>query len=117
LSSPGVTPRGSRIRTGICFRCERAAGHCGAEGAPANGGQDTGKVDVTVKVDGNGSRTTNGTEGTDLRTDLLFGQNRNDALNGLDGNDLLCSLPLFTKCLEGRRSRKLVSSVLYIRSR
>jgi len=45
---------------------------------------------VTVKVDGNGSKTTNGTEGTDLRTDLLFGQNGNDALNSLDGNDLLC---------------------------
>ena len=44
---------------------------------------------MTVKVDGNGSRTTNGTEGTDLRTDLLFGQNGNDALNGLDGNDTL----------------------------
>lgn len=53
-------------------------------------GQNTGKVEVTLKVDGNGSRTTNGTEGTDLRTDLLFGQNGNDALNGLDGKDLLC---------------------------
>jgi catechol 2,3-dioxygenase-like lactoylglutathione lyase family enzyme len=32
-SFPGVTPRGSRIRTGICFRCERVAGHFGAQGA------------------------------------------------------------------------------------
>jgi hypothetical protein len=35
-------------------------------------GQDTGTVDVTVTVDGNGSKTTNGTGGADL----LFGQNR-----------------------------------------
>jgi hypothetical protein len=33
LSFPGVTPRGSRIRTGISFRCERVARHLGAEGA------------------------------------------------------------------------------------
>ena len=31
LEFPGVTPRGSRIRTGICFRCEKVAGHFGAE--------------------------------------------------------------------------------------
>jgi hypothetical protein len=29
----GVTPRGSRIRTGICFRCERVARRFGAEEA------------------------------------------------------------------------------------
>jgi Ca2+-binding RTX toxin-like protein len=56
------------------------------DGGTANGGKDTGKLDVTVKVDGNGSRTTNGTAGADM----IFGQNGNDALNGLDGNDLLC---------------------------
>jgi hypothetical protein len=43
-------------------------------------------VAITVKVDGNGSKATNGTAGTDL----LFGQNGNDVLNGSDGNDLLC---------------------------
>ena len=43
-----------------------------------------------MKVDGNGSRATNGTAGTEQRTDLLFGQNGNDTLNGMDGNDLLC---------------------------
>jgi Ca2+-binding RTX toxin-like protein len=53
-------------------------------------GAATGTVTLTVVVDGNGARTTNGTPGTNLRTDLLFGQNGNDMLNGLDGNDLLC---------------------------
>ena len=43
-----------------------------------------------MKVDGNGSKTTVGTEGTNLRTDMLFGQNGNDVLKGLDGKDLLC---------------------------
>jgi Ca2+-binding RTX toxin-like protein len=49
-------------------------------------GQVSDNVDIAVKVDGNGSRTTNGTAGADM----LFGQNGNDVLNGLDGNDLLC---------------------------
>jgi Ca2+-binding RTX toxin-like protein len=48
--------------------------------------QDTGKVDLTIKVDGNGSRTTNGTTGPDL----LFGQNGEDVLMGMGANDLLC---------------------------
>jgi CSLREA domain-containing protein len=48
--------------------------------------EDTGTVNVTVIVDGNGSKTTNGTGGADM----IFGQNGNDVLNGLDGNDLLC---------------------------
>jgi Ca2+-binding RTX toxin-like protein len=60
------------------------------DGGTANGGKDTGTVEVTVKVDGNGSKTINGTEGTNLRTDMIFGQNGNDVLKGLDGNDLLC---------------------------
>jgi VCBS repeat-containing protein len=50
------------------------------------GGATGNVVALTVKVDGNGSRTTNGTAGTDL----LFGQNGDDTLNGLEKNDLLC---------------------------
>jgi VCBS repeat-containing protein len=49
-------------------------------------GEDTGTVDITLKADGNGSKTTNGTPGADI----LFGQNGNDTLGGGDGNDLLC---------------------------
>jgi dipeptidyl aminopeptidase/acylaminoacyl peptidase len=49
-------------------------------------GEDTGTLEITLKADGNGSRTTNGTAGADI----LFGQNGNDVLNGLDGNDLFC---------------------------
>jgi CSLREA domain-containing protein len=49
-------------------------------------GEDTGTLDITLKADGTGSKTTNGTPGADM----IFGQNGNDVLNGLDGNDLLC---------------------------
>jgi subtilisin-like proprotein convertase family protein len=46
----------------------------------------TSDLKLTVKADGNGSRTIDGTAGTDL----LFGQNGNDVLNGFGSNDLLC---------------------------
>jgi subtilisin-like proprotein convertase family protein len=49
-------------------------------------GEDEGTVNVRVIVDGNGSKTTNGTPGADI----LFGQNGNDVLNGSGSNDLLC---------------------------
>jgi hypothetical protein len=49
-------------------------------------GEDEGTVNVSVRVDGNGSRTTNGTAGADM----IFGQNGNDVLNGSGSNDLLC---------------------------
>jgi Ca2+-binding RTX toxin-like protein len=49
-------------------------------------GMATADLKLTVKVDGNGSRTTNGTTGPDL----LFGQNGDDVLNGRAANDLLC---------------------------
>jgi Ca2+-binding RTX toxin-like protein len=49
-------------------------------------GVATADLKLTVKVDGNGSRTTTGTTGPDL----LFGQNGNDVLNGSGSNDLLC---------------------------
>jgi hypothetical protein len=51
-----------------------------------DGAGATDTVTLTVVVDGNGSKTINGTAGADM----IFGQNGNDALNGLDGNDLLC---------------------------
>jgi Ca2+-binding RTX toxin-like protein len=50
------------------------------------GGARGNVVALTVTVDGNGSRTTNGTEGTDL----FLGLNGDDVMNGLAGNDLLC---------------------------
>jgi hypothetical protein len=49
-------------------------------------GEDEGTVNVRVIVDGNGSKTTNGTGSADM----IFGQNGNDVLNGLGSNDLLC---------------------------
>jgi VCBS repeat-containing protein len=49
-------------------------------------GEDTGTVDISLKADGNGSRTTNGT----ADADMIVGQNGNDVLNGLGANDLLC---------------------------
>jgi VCBS repeat-containing protein len=49
-------------------------------------GEDTGTVNITLKADGNGSKTTDGTGGADM----LFGQNGDDTLNGSDKNDLLC---------------------------
>jgi VCBS repeat-containing protein len=49
-------------------------------------GQDSGTVEVTVKVGGNGNDTLAGGTGADL----LFGQNGNDTLTGGDGYDLLC---------------------------
>jgi VCBS repeat-containing protein len=49
-------------------------------------GVATSDLKLTVKVDGNGSRTTGGTGGTDM----IFGQNGDDVLNGSAGNDLLC---------------------------
>jgi CSLREA domain-containing protein len=49
-------------------------------------GEDEGTVNVRVIVDGNGSKTTDGTGGADM----IFGQNGNDVLNGLGSNDLLC---------------------------
>jgi Ca2+-binding RTX toxin-like protein len=55
-------------------------------GEPLREAKATANVAITVKVDGNGSRTTDGTE----RTDLLFGQNGEDTLNGSRANDLLC---------------------------
>jgi subtilisin-like proprotein convertase family protein len=49
-------------------------------------GEDEGTVNVSVIVDGNGSKTTDGTGGADM----IFGQNGNDVLNGSGSNDLLC---------------------------
>jgi VCBS repeat-containing protein len=49
-------------------------------------GQDTGMVQVTVKVGGSGKDTLTGSAGADL----LLAQSNNDALIGGDGNDLLC---------------------------
>jgi VCBS repeat-containing protein len=49
-------------------------------------GQATSKVQVTVRVGGNGNDTPASTAGADL----MFGQNGNDTLTGGDGNDLLC---------------------------
>jgi subtilisin-like proprotein convertase family protein len=49
-------------------------------------GKDKGTLNITLNADGNGSKTTNGTEGTDM----IFGQNGNDVLNGSGSNDLLC---------------------------
>ena len=37
LEFPGVTPRGFRIRTGICFRCERVEGNFASEVAQIAG--------------------------------------------------------------------------------
>jgi VCBS repeat-containing protein len=49
-------------------------------------GQNTGSVQVTVIVGGNGNETLTGSAGADL----IFGQNGNDTLSGGEGNDLLC---------------------------
>jgi VCBS repeat-containing protein len=49
-------------------------------------GQDTGTVEVTVRVGGSGKDTLTGGTGADL----LFAQSNNDTLTGGDGNDLLC---------------------------
>jgi Ca2+-binding RTX toxin-like protein len=49
-------------------------------------GAATGNVDITVVVDGNGSKTITGTSGADI----IFGKNGNDTIDALGGNDLLC---------------------------
>jgi VCBS repeat-containing protein len=49
-------------------------------------GQDSGLVEVTVKVGGGGKDTLIGTAGADL----LLAQSNNDTLTGEGGNDLLC---------------------------
>ena len=49
-------------------------------------GQDSGSVQVTVKVGGSGKDTLTGGTGADL----LLAQSNNDTLSGGDGNDLLC---------------------------
>jgi VCBS repeat-containing protein len=49
-------------------------------------GQESGSVQVTVKVGGSDKDTLTGSTGADL----LLAQSNNDALSGGDGNDLLC---------------------------
>jgi VCBS repeat-containing protein len=53
-------------------------------------GRDTGTVQVTVRVGGNGNDTLTGVTGPGAVTDLIFGQNGDDRLSGGGGNDLLC---------------------------
>ena len=49
-------------------------------------GQDSGQVEVTVRVGGGGKDTITGGSGADL----ILAQSNNDTLTGGDGNDLLC---------------------------
>jgi Ca2+-binding RTX toxin-like protein len=49
-------------------------------------GQDSGQVEVTVRVGGGGKDTITGGSGADL----IFAQSNNDTLTGGGGNDLLC---------------------------
>jgi VCBS repeat-containing protein len=79
LAGTGADRTLTVIPTGRAGRADLTVTVSDGEGA-------MGTVIVTVIVDANGSRTTNGTAGTDM----IFGQNGDDTLNGLDGNDLLC---------------------------
>jgi VCBS repeat-containing protein len=49
-------------------------------------GEDAATLGITLKADGTGSKTTNGT----ADADMIFGQNGDDTLDGSDKNDLLC---------------------------
>ncbi|HET6918173.1 MAG TPA: hypothetical protein VFI46_01780 [Jiangellaceae bacterium] len=54
--------------------------------ATVSDGQDSGQVEVTVRVGGSGKDTITGGSSTDL----IFAQSNNDTPTGGDGNDLLC---------------------------
>jgi VCBS repeat-containing protein len=91
-SNPLLVPTGNVVFAGSgAVRTMTVSAVDGRSGAAiltvtVSDGQDSGMVEVTVRVGGGGKDTLTGSSGADL----LLAQSNNDTLTGGDGNDLLC---------------------------